>query len=410
MTEAKKTVWIINQYASTPETGMGGRHYYLARELGKLGHRVYLIGASASHILREPPQLDEPFALEKQDGFTFVWVKMPPFEQAHSRQRALNWLLLSWRIQKLPTVISHVPDTILCSSPSPFVFLGAERLAKRFNAMLVFEVRDIWPLSLIELGGYFPKHPAMRLMQWVEDRAYRKAARVVSNLKNAVEHMSSRGMDRAKFSWVPNGFSLDEVDLKTPLNNTAYWRLPEDKFIVGYTGTLGVANAMDVFIEAADYLQKNDDIALVLVGDGKEKPALQQLAERKNLKNIYFIDPIPKAEIQAMLSHFDVCYIGWNNNSLYRFGIGANKIPEYLYSGKPVIHSYSGSCDPIEENGCGIQVDARDPAALAEAVLSLYQKSPEERKTMGERGRAAALEQYEYSKIAKKLEGVLFND
>lgn len=408
MNEENKTIWIINQYASTPETGMGGRHYYLARELGKLGYRVYLIAASANHLLREPPRLDKPVALEEHDNFTFVWVKMPSYEQAHSRQRALNWLLFPWQIQKLPKVIPHAPDAILCSSPSPVAFLGAERLAKRFNARLVFEVRDIWPLTLIELGGYSPKHPAMRFMQWVEDRAYRKADRVISNLKNAVEHMTRRGMAREKFAWVPNGFSLDEVNLEAPLNKTARNQLPQDKFIIGYTGTLGVANAMDTFIEAAARLQHEADIAFVLVGDGKEKASLKQLAKSKKLDNVYFVDPIPKVEIQAMLSQFDACYIGWKKNSLYRFGIGANKIPEYLYSGRPIIHSYSGACDPVEEVKCGILIDAENPISFAEAIVSIHQKTPEQRKTMGERGRTAALEQYEYGKLAKQLADNIF--
>lgn len=163
------------------------------------------------------------------------------------------------------------PDVIVYSSPSPVAYLSAQHLAKRFNARLVFEVRDIWPLSLMELGGYSKKHPFIRFMQWVEDRAYRKSDRVVSNLKNAVEHMVNRGMSPEKFTWVPNGFSLDEVNLKTPLNESARRHLPKGKFIIGYTGTLGVANAMDTFIEAADRLKSRDEIAFVLVGDGKEK-------------------------------------------------------------------------------------------------------------------------------------------
>ena len=48
-----KTVWIINQYASTPEVGMGGRSYYLAKSLAKKGFKVFLVASSANHLLRE---------------------------------------------------------------------------------------------------------------------------------------------------------------------------------------------------------------------------------------------------------------------------------------------------------------------------------------------------------------------
>lgn len=387
---------------------MGGRHYYLARELANQGYQVYLIASAAHHLLREKPQLEGHLKIETVEGFTMVWVKMQDYDEAHSKQRALNWFLFPWRIQKLPRVIADSPDAILVSSPSPIAFLGAQRLAKKFKARLVFEVRDIWPLTLTEIGGYSVKHPFIKLMQWVEDKAYRDSDRVVSNLKNAVEHMANRGMSPDKFAWIPNGFSMDEVSLNAPLNAKAESQLPKSKFLVGYTGTLGVTNAMSTLIAAAERLKEYADIVFVMVGDGKEKSDLQQLVDQKELANVYFVDPIPKVEIQAMLAQFDGCYIGWLNDSLYRFGIGANKIPEYLFSGKPVIHSYSGACDPIEEAGAGLRIPAEDDQQLADAILSLYRMKLDTRTVMGTNGKRAAMEQYEYSQLARKLASVLF--
>lgn len=403
-----KTVWIINQYASTPATALGGRHYYMAREMAKKGYKVYVIGSSSHHLLRERPVFGGRFELEGVDGFKFVWVKMPSYDHAHSKKRVLNWLLFPWRLQKLRRLVMDPPGTILCSSPSPIAFLGAQWLARKFGARLVFEVRDIWPLTLTEIGGHSPKNPLIRLMQWVEAKAYRDSDAVISNLKNSVEHMVSRGMAREKFTWVPNGFSLDEVNLDRPLNSIAKSQLPEGRFVIGYTGTIGTANALDTLILAAEHLKEYEDICFVLVGDGREKPSLQKLVAGKGLANVYFVDPIPKVEIQAMLSLFDACYIGWLNDPLYRFGIGANKIPEYMYSGKPILHSYSGACDPVEEAEAGLRVAAEDSLQLAEAVLKLFRMAPEERAFLGINGRKAALGQYEYGQLADKLVGVLF--
>ena len=119
----KKTIWIINQYASTPETGIGGRHYYLAEELAKQGHRVYVIASAFSHLLHTKPALNEEFKIEQTAGFDFVWVKMPAYAQAHSKQRILNWFLFPWRIQQLAKTIPDAPDVVLCSSPSLISFL-----------------------------------------------------------------------------------------------------------------------------------------------------------------------------------------------------------------------------------------------------------------------------------------------
>ena len=117
-TKTQKTIWLINQYASTPETGMGGRHYYLAKELAKQGHKVYLIGASFNHLLREPPKLDNAFKIEEIEEFQFVWVKVPSYKEAHSKKRVLNWFKFAWQLLKLPKVIADKPDVILASSPS----------------------------------------------------------------------------------------------------------------------------------------------------------------------------------------------------------------------------------------------------------------------------------------------------
>ena len=321
-----KTVWLINQYASTPEYGYAGRHYYLGKELVKKGYTVYLIVSAAHHLLRNKPQVDSSFLIEKDDGLNIVWVKMPSYTEAHSKIRALSWFLFPLKIQRLASILSEKPDVVLCSSPSLISFLGAKRLAKKFQARLIFEVRDIWPMTLIEVGGFSKKHPFIRFMQWIEDKAYLESDAVVSNLKNAVEHMVSRGMVRSKFNWIPNGFSLEEVELKSPLNNNSAAKLPANKFLIGYTGTMGAANALDTLIDSAEQLKYDLDVAFVLVGEGKEKVVLQQRVNEMGLNNVIFIDSIPKIQIQSMLSQFDACYIGLTKDPLFRFGVSPNKL------------------------------------------------------------------------------------
>ncbi|ROQ47063.1 glycosyltransferase involved in cell wall biosynthesis [Marinobacter sp. 3-2] len=406
-----KTVWIINQYASTPDFGYAGRHYYLGKELAKRGYTVFLITSASHHLLRKKPALASDFELEEQEeGFTVVWVRMPHYEQAHSKGRILGWFLFSWRLRKLFRQIPDSPDVVVCSSPSLLSFLGAKTLARRVGAKLVFEVRDIWPMTLMDIGGYSRRHPFIRLMQWVEDKAYRDSDRVVSNLKNSVEHMVSRGMKREKFAWVPNGFSMDEVSLNSSLNARAVDQLPQDKFIVGYTGTLGVANSLYTLVDAAERLRGHGEIAFVLVGDGKERAALKKLVAKKGLDNVFFVDPIPKVEIQAILAKFDACYLGLSKDPLFRFGVSPNKLFDYLYSGKPIIYGIeSGDYRPVEDAAAGIQIDAEDDEQLADATIELYQMSPERRAAMGANGRKAALEQYEYGQLAEKLATVLFD-
>jgi glycosyltransferase involved in cell wall biosynthesis len=411
MARDQKTFWLINQYASTPQTGMGGRHYCMARELAKQGHRVYLIAASYTHLLREPPEMPRDVWIQPVEGFQFVWLRVPAYADAHSKKRLVNWFRFAWMLGKLPEVIPDKPDAILYSSPSLVGYLGAQRLAKIYRVPLTFEVRDIWPLSLTEIGGYSPRHPFIRFLQWIEDKAYRESDRVVSNLKNAVEHMQERGMDPDKFAWIPNGFSLDDVANPELLPDSVRSQLPLNKFIVGYTGTLGVANALDTLIEAAERLKAQDDIVFVLVGGGKEKPKLQRLVHEKGLSNVVFIDPIPKAQVQAMLACFNICYIGLINQPLFKYGVSPNKLFDYMLAAKPILYAInSGAYRPIEDSRSGHTISPGDVKSHVDGIILLKTADHEVRKRMGENAFRAVMKDHEYGHLSKELASVMLNN
>lgn len=406
-----KTIVFVNQYSTTTKVGLGGRHFYLGNELSKMGHTVYLVAGSYSHLQHSSPELLDDFLVEKiNDKFSFIWLKLPKYEHAHSKMRIINEFIFSRKLKAIPDIINKKPDVVIHSSPSLISQFGSNWVAKYYKCPFVFEVRDPWPLTLTEIGGYSKKHPFIVYMQWVENQAYKNADYVFANFFNAVEHMVSCGMDKNKFTWLPNGISIDELKNKHALGQKERVQVPNDKFIVGYTGTLGEANAMSYLIDTADILSSYPDIHFVIVGNGKNKKSLIDYSRSLNLKNITFIDPIPKTQVQSMLELFDVCYIGWNKNRMYRLGVAANKIPEYMYSAKPIIHSYSGAGDLIKQAGSGISVPAENAQEVADAILKLKSLSSTEREAMGKRGKDFITENFTYEKIAKKLLATLFKD
>ncbi|MCP4588755.1 glycosyltransferase family 4 protein [Pseudoalteromonas sp.] len=410
MPKKGKTIWFINQYASTPETGMGGRHYYLARELAKQDYNVYLIAASNNHLLRSPPQVTTKFAFEKQDGFTFVWVKVPEYPDAQSLGRIFNWFLFSWKLLALKKMIRDKPDVLVCSSPSLASFLGAKKIARDLHAKLVFEVRDIWPLTFVEVGGHSPHHPFIRFLQWIEDRAYQKSDLVISNLKYAVSHMMARGLEPEKFTWIPNGFCKDEIEGNQKLSQEVLNLLPKNKFVVGYAGTIGVANALESLIDAAEQLRDVSDIAFVLVGHGKQQKKLQEMVESKGLLNVTFINSIPKAQIQSMLDQFDLCYIGLISQPIFKFGVSPNKLFDYFYSAKPILYAIdSGEYHPVAEAQAGVEVSPQNVGEIVDGIVAIRSMSPEDRASKGYNGRAYALDNHEYSKLALRFAKALFN-
>lgn len=396
-----KTIILINHYGASSDTGMGGRTFYMAKALHALGHKVTLITASFNHKLQKPKKFTEPYDIDFTHGFRLIRIKVLTYPGSFSKKRILNWFIFGYRLVRFfPSFIGRA-DVVLCSSPSLLAFFPSEIIAKKSRAKLIFEVRDIWPLTLIDLGGFSSKNIFIRFLQWVEELAYRKSDIVISNLPAAVEHMVNHGMDRDKFHWIPSGFDFNELANVQSLDPDIESQLPNDKFVIGYTGAIGEANALRFLIDAANLLKDEIDIHFVLVGGGREKELLIERAT--NLKNVLFVDPIPKQQIQSMLAKFDVCYLGWKNESIYQFGIAPNKLPEYMVSSTPIIHSYSGRFDVVEMSGSGVSVPAEDVQAIAKAILTLRDMPVAKLRGMGERGATYASINQDYGNLAQQL-------
>ena len=397
-----KNIWIINEYAGTPYHGMTFRHYYLAKELVRLGYKVTIFTSSFSHYkLKQHLEVKNTFTKENIDGIDFIWVRMPNYRAPKSLGRIRNWFLFAFKLLFIPFLKLEKPDSILVSSLPLHPIVSGKYLSNKYKAKLIFEVRDIWPLSAIELGGYSPKNPFIKHLQWLEDFAYKKADAVVTVLANAYEHMKTRGLEESKFNYIPNGILIDEMSQIEELDEKTLKQIPKDKFIVGYAGTFGIANALDSFIEAAKMSKNYENIAFVLVGDGKEKEKLLKLS--KNCSNIYFVDVVKKNQVQSVLKYFDVCYIGWKNENIYNYGIAANKIFDYMFSGKSILHSYSAKNDIVQISNSGINVEAENPQAIVEGVLRLYNMPKEEREEMGNNAKKYVIENHDYKYLAKKL-------
>lgn len=401
-------IWLINPYSSTPATGMGGRHHYLARELARLGHDVTLVAARRHHLLRQDVDTDTLPAEEIVDGYRFVRIDVPRYSGAHDKRRILAWFALAARLLQLPRRLGERPDAVLYSSPHPVGYLAAERLARRCGARLVFEVRDIWPLTLVEVGGHSPRHLFIRFLQWVEDRAYRNADKVVSNLEGAVGHMTSQGMDGAKFTWVSNGIALDEVSAPEPLPADVSAQIPSEGLRIAYTGSMGAANALNSLLDAAALLNDLSDVHFLLVGQGGERAALEKRREELNLSNVHFLNGVPKKQVQSILRACDACYIGLTADPLFRFGVSPNKLFEYLAAERPILYAIgSGDFNVVERHHAGLSVPPENPQALANAIRRFHAMPEVERRRMGENGRKAALAHYDYAQLARRLEQVL---
>ena len=393
-----KNIWIINQYAGSSNHGMTFRSYFLAKEFIKR-HRVTIFSASFSHVMSNPPSVSKTYTEENINGVEYLWLKVPVYKQSKSLSRLISMFIFLYRLFFLNVKKHDTPDVIIVSSTSPLPIWKAYFWAKRFNAKLIFEVRDIWPLSIMELGGFKKTNPFVVLLQITENFAYKVSDYVVSVLPKAFEHMKHHGLDLPRFKYIPNG-----IEIKTMIKTD---EVNKDVFKIGYAGTLGIANALKYLIHAA-HLIKESNIEIHLLGNGPEKETLMEMVKDKNISNVYFHDAVPKNKVGIFLSKMDALFIGWHFSKIYRFGISANKLFDYLASAKPIIHSVDAGNDPVLEAKAGISVKPENPKEIADAILKLYKMPESKRNDLGQNGRVYVEKYHSYEQLAKQYE-YLFN-
>ncbi len=241
------------------------------------------------------------------------------------------------------------------------------------------------------------------LFQFIENFAYRIADYVISVLPNAAAHMVNHGLDIEKYVYIPNGIEINEyISSQEYINYKNIELLKNNKFIVGYIGTIGIANALEFFIKAAKILKGNKKIHFLIVGDGGDKEKLLKITEDQNITNITFLKTVPKSQVQSIINYFDICYIGWREKKIYKFGISANKIFDYMFAEKPILISIDSDFDLVTESQCGIKVKAEDPFAIAEGIKLLYNMSDQERNMIGMNGKKYVIDNHNYKKLANK--------
>ncbi|MEL3902710.1 MAG: glycosyltransferase family 4 protein [Treponema phagedenis] len=402
-------ILLINHYAGSPSMGMVFRHYYLAREWQKLGHTVHIVAASYTHLRKENPNIHKDFEEKKIDDVSYIFVQTPSYSGILGRVKNIFAFVSKLRLNARFITKKYAPDIVISSSTYNFDIFSAIKIAYYSKAKLIYEVRDLWPLTPIELGGYSKYNPFIMLMQHAEDTAYKKADAVVSVLPCVHEYMQSRGLDLKKLTIIPNGIAEDDwtdIDIRElpdkNLCNFIEKKQKQGQMIVGYTGAHGTANALEYLLDAAKVVQ-NTNIIFILIGSGLEKERLIEKKEKLRLQNVYFFDPIPKSSIPRLLSYFDILYIGLQNHSLFRFGISPNKMMDYMMAAKPIVNAIKAGNDPISEAGCGITVEPENPQAIADGIMKLAKLTDQERQAMGKKGREYILKNNVYSVLVQKF-------
>jgi glycosyltransferase involved in cell wall biosynthesis len=400
-------IWFVSKYIIIPSAGEpAGRAYGLVREFARLGYKSVII-TSDSMGKFDAPVAEDPIVIKEREGVAVCRVRTLKYADSKSIRRVLSWVDFEWRVLLLPKGALPAPDAIIVSSLSLLTVLNGLRLRRRYKCRLIFEVRDIWPLTLVEHGGFSERNPFVLALGAVERVGYCRADTIVGTMPNLGAHVEKVTGCSLPTSCIPQGVDVEAIRAPKSLPAdyvTAY--IPAGEFLVAYAGSIGIANAMDVFFECAESMQQIPDIRFVVLGDGENR---QSYIDRYgSLPNLTFAPHVPKSQVHDFLSRCDLLFWSAHKSAVYDYGISLNKVVDYMLASKPIVASYSGYRSMIDEAECGTFVPAGDAAALRDEILRYAGMAAENRKVMGERGLAWLLEHRSFEVLAKEYLTILF--
>ena len=297
------------------------------------------------------------------------------------------------------------PETVIGSAVHLFAVWAGYRISKKLGVRFVMEVRDLWPMTLVEFRKWLKYHPIVIFFGFLDRFLARRAQKIVSVLPGAYDYYKKYGIAKEDVVWIPNGVDTGLYNQKPIFEKPE----GEKRFQVIYTGTFGMeANLQTLLFAAKSLMEKGLPIFFRLVGSGEKKKELVNLKEELGITNVIFYEPVSKDKIPEVLAAADAFWIGTRNvKNLYRYGFSFNKLFEYLASGKPILFSIDSFYNPVEEAGAGLTVPPGDSTALSEAIIKLFEMPIEERMRMGQKGIAYAKKFHDMEILAGQFDHLL---
>jgi glycosyltransferase involved in cell wall biosynthesis len=364
-----KILYIV-QHFNIPSGSAGIRPYKMAKSLLAHGHEVTIVCGSYDGA---QTGLNGEFTQGKRIGF-FEGIQIIEFDIKYSNKlsflkRTGVFFLYVWKTVGLALFSKYdvlVASTTPLTVGIPGIFARCIR-GKKF----VFEVRDLWP-ELPKAMGVIKNPAILWLMGLLEFFCYHSANKLIGLSDGIVKGIAKRGIKLNKIANIPNGCDLDIFNIDH--GRMKIEGIEENDFLCLYSGTHGIANGLNILIDVAAELTKrgNNTVKFVLVGDGKLKPDLIAKANKRQLKNIIFLDPLNKADLSRLMN---TCNIGMQllaNIPAFYYGTSPNKFFDYISVGLPVLNNYPGwISELITQYNCGITVSPDNPEVFADSLMKL---------------------------------------
>jgi glycosyltransferase involved in cell wall biosynthesis len=406
----------FHQFFATRQRSHPTRSYEFARRFVEKGHEVTLVTRDVRHLEAGREDLSRGagmWAREEVDGIDVLYLRAPYSNYMGKAARALSFAAFTVEACLAGPLLPR-PDVVLSEAQPLTIGIPGWLSARLRGAPFVFEICDLWPYVLVEVGA-LRGSLLINGATWLEESLYDVAETVVVCSEASRHDLLARGIAPDKVELIPNA---SDCDLFRPDNVDEGWRTThglEGRFVALYFGAMGPVNGLDQLVEAAAVLRaaaaSDPDspaahVAIVCIGDGNQRPQLEQTVAEMGLDNIFLLPSLPKAELAGVVGAADVTLTVFAPFDALQTN-SPDKFFDSLAAGRPVVCTLGGWWRRlVEENRCGAYVPGGDPAALA-ATLAALAAEPQLVERMGRNARALAEREFDRDLLADRLLSIL---
>lgn len=398
----------LSQYFPPEPGAPAARVSELAAAWVRAGHDVTVLTGMPNHPagVVAPEYRGRVLAREEFEGARVVRTWLYAAANRGKIRRSLSYASFGTSAALWGQLHIHRPDVLVATSPQFLVGVAGRAISLSRRVPFVFEVRDLWPESIVAVGALPESHPVIRTLEAVEKHLYRAADAIVLVTDSFRDRLVERGINPSKLFVVKNGVDVGRF-VPRPRTTALRERLGfGDRFVSSYVGTHGMAHALDSILAVAERVKQDDRFRFLFVGDGAERPRLEQLARSRALSNVVFLGALPRDQMNDVYATSDLCLVPLRKAELFTTVI-PSKIFEILAMERPILLSVDGEARKlVEASGGGRFVPPEDVDAMTDAIRWMVDHD-RERAEMGRLGREYVLAHFDRDRLAQDYLRVL---
>lgn len=346
------------------------------------------------------------FVREEREGVKVYRTWLYPSANRRLWGRGANFASFALSAAVAGSCVAPSKGVVIATSPQILVGVAGWVVGSLRSLPWVFEVRDLWPESLVGVGQTTAGSLLYRSVGQVANFLYRRATHIVVDGEWKRRHLIQQGLAERRISVMRNAIEEDYcLDPQSHRGRQARQELRQelglrDQFVLLYAGTLGMAHGLETVLLAAERLRDRGEVVFLLIGEGAERERLLERSRELRLGNVYFLGKQPRERVPVYLAAADACVVPLRRSEVFKTAI-PSKMLEAMAAAKPVILGVEGEAKEILLGArAGIAVPPDDSDALAKTILRLCQH-PELGRTLGANGRRAVREKYSRPQQAK---------